>query len=120
MIDIYFMVKFKKLVLGVIVIIWFDLGGVYLFFVIYFDCMEGVCNWLEGFCNFVMKEYVEEVLEVEEDKFKDMEKVFKDVCDVEEDIIEDIKEMEVEFVELKKRLGSVEKDVQMKVEVVNK
>jgi len=119
-IDIYSTVKSKKPAPGAIVTIWFDLGGAYLSSATHPDRMEGARTWLEGFRNFVMKEYAEEALEAEEDKLKDMEKALKDTRKTEEDIAEDIKDLEAELAELKKKLGSAQKDTQMKAEAVNK
>ncbi|MEQ8706184.1 MAG: hypothetical protein RIC19_19790 [Phaeodactylibacter sp.] len=119
-IDIYSTVQSKKPAPGATVTIWFDLGGAYLSSATHPDRMEGARNWLQGFRDFVLKEYAEEALEAEEDKLKEMEKVLKDARKTEENVAGEIKDMEKELAELKKQLASAKKETEMKADAVSK
>jgi hypothetical protein len=119
-IDIYSTVKSKKPAPGAVVTIWFDLGGAYLSSGSHPDRIEGTRNWLQGFRNYVLKEYAEEALEAEEDELNDMEGALKDARKGQEDIEEEIKDLEKELTALKKQLGSAQKETEMKAEAVNK
>lgn len=119
-IDIYSTVQSKKPAPGATVTIWFDLGGAYLSSASHPDRIEATRNWLEGFRNYVLKEYAEEALEAEEDKLKDMEDALEDARDEQEDIKDEIKDLEAELAALKKQLGSAQKETEMKAEAVNK
>jgi len=92
-IDVFATIEGKGKAEGVLLTVWFNLGGAYLSSEQHPERMEAARIWLQGFETLVLRSYAEEALEAEEDQLDDMEDELKDLRKEREDAEEEVEDL---------------------------
>lgn len=98
--------------------VWYNLGGAYLTSDLHEDKVEYGKDLLSDFALTVSRAAIEEMLEAEEDKLKDLRKDQKDLVEDKEDHLKDIADWEEKIKEARQKITENEQvQVQQKMEV---